>query len=143
MRPRAQPRAHQKRHHDPLASYAYDALSRRISENGRDLYYSANWQVIEERQGSQLLAQNVWSLAYIDAMICRDQDSNSDGTLDQRLYVQQDANFNVRSITDVAGAVLERYEYDRRLADLGQHAGQVPLRIKANARIRDVNRKVC
>lgn len=30
----------------------------------------------------------------------------------QRLYVQQDANFNVTSLTDDSGVVVERYVYD-------------------------------
>jgi len=29
-----------------------------------------------------------------------------------RFYVQQDANYNVTAITDDAGTVLERYQYD-------------------------------
>ena len=45
-------------------------------------------------------------------MIERDRDTNGDGTLDQRLYVAQDANFNVTSLIDTAGAVVERFVTD-------------------------------
>jgi RHS repeat-associated protein/uncharacterized delta-60 repeat protein len=39
-----------------------------------DLYYSANWQVLEERNASTgvVKAQNVWSPVYIDALVERD-----------------------------------------------------------------------
>jgi RHS repeat-associated protein len=37
---------------------------------------------------------------------------NNPSGLEQRLYFQQDANFNVTSVTDGFGTVLERYQYD-------------------------------
>jgi RHS repeat-associated protein len=91
-----------------LESYAYDGLNRRIVENSgtaRDLYYSSAWQVLEERVGGATQAQYVWSPAYVDALVARD----AGGT---RLYVQQDANWNVTSVASAAGAVQERYAYD-------------------------------
>ena len=42
----------------------------------------------------------------------RDRDSNGDGTLDERLYVAQDANHNVTALFDNSGTVVERYAYD-------------------------------
>jgi hypothetical protein len=102
-----------------LGSYAYDPLGRRIQEpvdatHSRDLYFSANWQVLEERETSNALvrSQNVWSPVYIDAMVLRDRDPNGTGTLSERLYVQQDANFNVTALIDSAGVVQERYVYN-------------------------------
>ncbi len=50
-------------------------------------------------------AQYVWSPVYVDAMIERDSGG-------QRLYVQQDANFNVTALIDTSGNVVERYTYD-------------------------------
>ncbi len=103
------------------ASYVYDALGRRIKEisgsETRDLYYSTEWQVIEERitNSSQTLAlqvQNVWSPVYVDAMIERDRDTGTDGVLDERLYVQTDANFNVTALVSISGAVVQRFVYD-------------------------------
>jgi RHS repeat-associated protein len=44
--------------------------------------------------------------------VLRDRDTNGDGTLDERLYVVQDANYNVTAIFDNSGNVVERYVYD-------------------------------
>jgi RHS repeat-associated protein len=95
-----------------LATYAYDAAGRRIQETHgqrtRELYYSPAWQVIEDREGGDVKAQQVWSAVYVDAMVLRDVDADgSSGTgdlgrpgsgLEQRLYAQTDANFNVTSV---------------------------------------------
>ena len=102
-----------------LHELRHDALKRRIAENAHAatptvLYYSAGWQVVEEREDGIPTAQYVWSPVYVDAMILRDRDANAnpaDG-LEQRHYVQHDANFNVTAITDPTGTVAQRYEYD-------------------------------
>jgi hypothetical protein len=54
-----------------------------------DFYYTASWQLVEERQDDNLASkdtvastlkyQYVWGLRYIDAPICRDEDT-SDGS---------------------------------------------------------------
>src|SRR5690606_27720827 len=49
-----------------IQRYTTDALGRRTSENAqtltpRLLYYSAEWQVIEEREDGVVKAQQVWS----------------------------------------------------------------------------------
>jgi RHS repeat-associated protein len=99
-------------------TYTYDALGRRIRESGsgptRDLYYSASWQVLEEREAGSAKVQYVWSPVYVDALVLRDRDANgmSGDGLEERLYVQQDANFNVTALTAPDGTVLERYVYD-------------------------------
>ncbi|MFQ3649983.1 MAG: RHS repeat-associated core domain-containing protein [Gemmataceae bacterium] len=99
-----------------LKSYAYDGLHRRVQETAggttTDLYYSDAWQVLEERIGGQTTVQYVWSPVYVDALILRDRDTNADGTLDERLYVAQDANYNVTALFDNSGNVVERYVYD-------------------------------
>jgi RHS repeat-associated protein len=77
-----------------------------------DLYYSDAWQVLEERVGGQTMVQYVWSPVYVDALILRDRDTNGDGTLDERLWVVQDANYNVTALLDNSGNVVERYIYD-------------------------------
>ena len=61
---------------------------------------------------SQTTVQYVWSPVYVDALILRDRDSDGDGTLDERLWVVQDANFNVTAVVDDSGEVVERYIYD-------------------------------
>jgi RHS repeat-associated protein len=147
--------------------YGYDALGRRIVEGsapgtfGGDqgstgdthLYYDSSWQVLQESTTYDsgfpsefgngvftVLVQNVWSPAYIDAMVLRDvtitegegdggglEGANSDHQIDSvstlgvqrpvpsatgRLYVQQDANWNVTAVTNTSGTVQERYIYD-------------------------------
>jgi RHS repeat-associated protein len=99
-----------------IAAFGYDPLGQRIvqTEGGTttDLYYSAQWQVLEERVGGAAKAQYVWSAAYVDALVERDRDPNNSGTLSERLYVQQDANYNVTALLDVNGNVVERYAED-------------------------------
>jgi RHS repeat-associated protein len=100
-----------------LTSYKYDALGRKIVENPgtvNDLYYSKNWQVLEERSAgvSTATIQYVWSPVYIDALIERDRSTQNNGTLDERLYVQQDANWNVTALINTSASVVERYVYD-------------------------------
>jgi RHS repeat-associated protein len=99
-----------------LKTYGYDSLKHRVTETvsgtTTDLYYSAGWQVLEERVAGVTRVSNVWSPAYVDAMIARDRDTDANGTLDERLYVTHDANFNVTGLVNTSGAVVERYVYD-------------------------------
>jgi RHS repeat-associated protein len=91
-----------------LETMSYDGLGRRIvTNNGAadDLYYSSSWQVLEERSGGTTQDQYVWSPVYIDALVERDVGS-------QRLFAQQDANWNVTALVDTTGTVQERYVYD-------------------------------
>jgi RHS repeat-associated protein len=82
------------------------------------MYYSDNWQVLEERQEDDsewlLNKQYVWGIRYIDELILRDQDTSSpiDGTLNIRHYALQDANFNVVALVGSTGSVVRRYSYD-------------------------------
>jgi RHS repeat-associated protein len=74
----------------------------------RHFYYTNQWQDIEERTGTSTTMdkQYVWGIRYVDELICRDD------TTPQRLYVCQDANFNVTAITDTSGSVVERYVFE-------------------------------
>ncbi|MGC4033603.1 MAG: RHS repeat-associated core domain-containing protein [Tepidisphaeraceae bacterium] len=95
------------------ATYGYDALGRRVNDNGTQVYFNTSWQIVEERNASGTpTASYAWSPVYIDAMIARDRDTNADGTLDERLYVSQDANWNVTALIDTSGTVVERFTYD-------------------------------
>src|SRR5262249_2491319 len=90
-----------------LVSYSYDALGRRVIENPgevRDLYFSKEWEVLEERVGGNAQIQQVWSPAYVDALIERDRDAdgNPANGLEERLYVQQDANWNVTALVNTS-----------------------------------------
>jgi hypothetical protein len=58
-------------------------------------------------------------------MVLRDREIVGLGNYD-RLYVQQDANYNVTALVDTTGAVAERYAYDPYgsvtvLAPAGEH----------------------
>lgn len=79
----------------------------------RHAYFTDQWQVIEERLGTSSTPdrQFVWGIRYIDDLILRDR-SVSGGTLNERLYAMQDANWNVTAVADSTGTVQERYEYD-------------------------------
>ena len=55
--------------------------------------------------------QYVWGERYIDDLMLRDRDTTGDGTLDERLYALQDANWNMVAVIDTTGDVQERYAY--------------------------------
>ena len=54
----------------------------------------------------------MWSPVYVNALVLRDQSSEENGVLDQRLYVVQDANWNVTALVNTSGSVLECYTYE-------------------------------
>jgi len=80
-----------------------------------DLYYSASWQVLETfavgQSGGQPAERYVYSPVYVDALVLRDRDTDANGIMDERLYVTQDANYNVTSIVTTGGGVAERFVY--------------------------------
>jgi len=87
----------------------------------RDFYFSPGWQVLEERvrdnsesaDAATTEVRYVWSPVGSDMLILRDRDTDANGTLDERLYVQQDANGNVTSLTTAdEGEVVQRFAYD-------------------------------
>ena len=101
-----------------VAAYTYDAQGRRVTETESGtttaLYYSKNWQVLKTRQGGVAVQQYTWSPFYVDGLVARDDHTpgESGTTLDRRLYAEQDADYNVTSLTDATGTVMERYAYD-------------------------------
>jgi RHS repeat-associated protein len=99
-----------------LKTYSHDGLNRRVTEAASgtttDLFYSSAWQVLEEKVGSDTKKRYVWSPVYVDALILRDRDTDGNGSLEERLWVQQDANFNVTALVNGSGTVVERYAYD-------------------------------
>jgi RHS repeat-associated protein len=86
------------------------------------VFYNPTWQALETREstGSAQAAESVqpqyqyvWSKRYIDALVCRDENTDQDGECDDcRLYYLSDANMNVTCIVDTSGAAEERYAYD-------------------------------
>ena len=104
-----------------MASYAYDALGRRITETDGSgstdhLYYSPQWQVIEERQGgtaaSDVSYQYVWGAGGVDQLVLRDTYTGGTIVPASRLYAQWDANGDVTALVNTSGTVVERYLYD-------------------------------
>jgi RHS repeat-associated protein len=101
-----------------IASYNYDGQGWRVTETKsgttRDFYYSDQWQVLEERVGGQAQVQYVWSPVYVDALVFRDRDvdGNPANGLEERLWAQQGATFEVTALVDGTGSVVERYAYD-------------------------------
>jgi RHS repeat-associated protein len=126
-----------------VARYDYDGLNRRIVERVgtlaspaaatapvRDVYYSQDWQVLEERVRTPAGAISttadtrfVWSPVYVDAMVLRDRNADGNtttgtGGLEERLYALQDANWNTTAIVAapnvpgmVPGSVINRFAY--------------------------------
>ncbi|HDZ20626.1 MAG TPA: hypothetical protein ENH78_04935, partial [Phycisphaerae bacterium] len=122
-----------------VTQYRYDGIHRRIvalefvaSDNWTrtDFYYDTAWRVVEECRAEDLAtsvtgganndkedvitnvyAQYVWGLRYIDALILRDRDSDGNQSLDETLYYCNDANMNVTALINASGTVVERYEY--------------------------------
>jgi RHS repeat-associated protein len=92
----------------------YDGLGRRIRKvvtnagdlDGTTVYYYNGQQMIETRDGSgNVLMQVIHGTRYIDEVV---QLFLKDAG---RVYVHQDANYNVTTLTDITGRVLERYFY--------------------------------
>jgi RHS repeat-associated protein len=84
----------------------------------QDTYYNENWQALEVRQDGDAdpIDQYIWDPRYIDAMMVRFHDDNTDGDYsdsgDDTLYPMTDANFNVTGLVDGSdGTVIERYSY--------------------------------
>jgi RHS repeat-associated protein len=102
----------------PVETFAYDGLGRRIQQaagNATDLYYTAAWQIAEERGGvsatsnGSVGSQNVWSPVYVNALVLRDTYSGS--SVSERLYFTSDANYDVTSAVSTGGAVVEHVLY--------------------------------
>jgi RHS repeat-associated protein len=107
-----------------VAECEYDGAKRRtikrtyaagVLNETRHFYYTepSKWQVVEEpvESSSDAERQFVWGLRYVDDLVLRDRDTDDNGTLDERLYGMQDANWNVTALIDEAGATQERYAY--------------------------------
>ena len=126
-----------------VARYEYDGLNHRIVEQAgtlatpaavsaavRDLFYSLNWQVLEERVRDAAGAipavadtRFVWSPVYVDAMVARDRNADANATtgtggLEERVYALQDANWNTTALVAAsgvpgitAGTVINRFAY--------------------------------
>ena len=105
-----------------------------------DLYYSNRGQVLNEigvdasgtaTDGLQKTEHYIWTPFYVDQLVARDEttvagdysdsatgprsSTSSDPvsfSLAVRLYAEQDADYNITSLTNSSGAIVERYLYD-------------------------------
>ena len=96
--------------------YTLDALGRRVKEDvnatydtGTDteLYYSAGWQVLEERQASAAKYQNVWSPVYVDALLDT-VDGTAAGSLDTSFDTHGTDQGLTRTLVDVVPGTVSR-----------------------------------
>jgi RHS repeat-associated protein len=115
-----------------IAQYTYDAQGWRISETypvaapgipagtTKNLYYSSQWQVVEERWNGTAACnvqyQYVWSAAYVNGMVLRDTYLAGAVQPDLRVYTANDANYNVTALVGYNPAtrtwgVVERFVY--------------------------------
>ena len=98
-----------------IVSYGRDALQRHVtdtvSSTVTDRFFSSDWQLLETKTGSNTVTRNVWSPVYVDGLVLRDRDTDANGTLDERLYSLQDANWNTTALVNTSGTAQERYTY--------------------------------
>jgi len=102
-----------------VATCRYDGRGRRIrktvesTEVTYDYYYSG-YQVVEVRKDGDAdpLEQYVWDGRYVHSPCLRWRDADENGSLEETLYYTGDANFNVTSLVEPDGDVVERVIYD-------------------------------
>jgi RHS repeat-associated protein len=98
-----------------IVTYGRDALHRHVTDTVgstvTDRFFSGDWQLLETKVGSNTVTRNVWSPVYVDGMVLRDRDTDGNGSLDERLYALQDANWNTTALVNAGGTVQERYTY--------------------------------
>ena len=108
-----------------LQQNEYDGLHRRIVRddsfaggNGDKIhFYYSGQQVVEERKevsgtiDTDPLNVYIYHPHYIDAVLCRDYDPETDGSSDRYHYLY-DTTFNVTALVDDNKDVVERYHYD-------------------------------
>jgi RHS repeat-associated protein len=92
----------------PVASYAYDAMGRRISKTVGPVvtvFYYDNARIIEERDGSNNVQATYTYGNYIDEVLTKDSGANI-------YFYHQNTLWSVHALTDAVGDVVERYTYD-------------------------------
>ncbi len=99
-----------------IATNAYDGLNHKVQVTTGagliDKIFGKNeWQVFEEKNGSNTLNRYVWSPVYVDGLVTRNRDTDGNGTLDDRLFALQDGNWNTTGLVNTSGIVVERETY--------------------------------
>jgi RHS repeat-associated protein len=122
----------------PRSVYTYNALNWRIMKQAdldyisetnpldqeRKMYYSADWQVLEERIDEDYIAnpgvnrrmQYIWGPRYIDDIVLRRLDGTADGDFtdgaDKVYYHCTDVQFSTVAVVSNTAILLERVSYD-------------------------------
>ncbi|MDA7980516.1 MAG: hypothetical protein MPJ50_17295, partial [Pirellulales bacterium] len=118
-----------------IGVYEYDALFCRIRKQFdsnapseptsidvvEHYYYNAAWQLLETRSAELESVepenlppevQHIWSIRYLDALILRDANTDSNGLCDdERLYYCSDAVMSLTAVLNSFGNVMERMVY--------------------------------
>ncbi|PHS02287.1 MAG: hypothetical protein COA78_21630 [Blastopirellula sp.] len=100
---------------DTVAVYNYDGRNQRVVKEAyvsgtlsetRHVYFSKQWQVLEERVDAATSAdqQFIWGKRFVDDLVLRETSSET-------LYALQDANWNVTALSDTSGSIKERFAY--------------------------------
>ena len=107
-----------------IATYAYDALGRRIRKNvsgsgsldGTTFFYYDRQRVIEEHNAHESLMQQYMYGNYIDEVLVMDRALDADGPAtgpgDRRFFYHQNGLMHCVALTDVTGAIVEGCLYD-------------------------------
>ncbi len=115
-----------------LGEYEYNALHWSTVKRSRTpgagsidemrlMYYSANWQLLEERIDRSWTsgftederAQTFWGKRYIDDAVARRRDRDVNGTYDNNFFYVTDAQFSAVAMVSASNArVVERATYD-------------------------------
>jgi hypothetical protein len=112
-------------------TYSYDALGRIdklvLGANTYHYFFDAAWQILELRLNSNTAPsdQYVWSPAYADAIIQRDRDTdgNPSNGMEERMYVFQDASWNVTAIFDVTERLKCRHSWAPQIPPATKSSG--------------------
>ncbi len=114
-----------------LGQYEYNALHWRGVKRARSpgagsldemrlMYYSANWQLLEERIDRSWTsgftederAQTFWGKRYIDDAVGRRRDRDANGTWDNNFFYVTDAQFSTVAMALPNAGIVERITYD-------------------------------
>jgi RHS repeat-associated protein len=91
-----------------IATYEYNGLNQRIKKTiGSTVtksFFNEKWQELESQTGAEITSY-VWGVRYIDDLVLREKDN-------ERLYSLADPNWNVVSLIDSTGSVVEQLKYD-------------------------------
>jgi len=90
--------------------YTEEKVSGRPVDTIREFNYSAGWQIIQEYgvgDASATIDENVWSLAYVDAMVLQDRyaEGMTERPAADRIYAIQDTSYTVTSLLRSIGGV--------------------------------------